>query len=288
MFKNFVQITALFNFPIALGIIFPEVMSPKADTFVITVVLGAFLMFMGAALLWAVADIRTRAPIIVWGGLVRMMGFMERTDLETALEMLRSVVNPLEAESVIDGQIEFGWDTAGETQGIFTLQYGTDESFATPPTSVEVQGGSHRLDQALPAQTYFWRVRSGPGNSRGGLWSKTGSFLIVEKVAPVAEPSTETASTPASTPTTPPTTPPAEVQRSKVRFGAKLDGVYLPTGTVIYIDGSPNAIEIPNTLDLSVGAHHIKARYNEFVEEYTITVAADSETVHFVKFQTSE
>ena len=195
-----------------------------------------------------------------------------------------SLLGPLENESVTDGQIEFGWDTAGKTLDTFTLQYGTDKSFATTPTSVEVQGGSHQLDQALPANRYFWRVRSGPQNSRGGPWSKTGSFLIAEKVAPVAELPTQSATTPVS----PPTKPPAEVQRSQVRFGAKLDGVYLPTGTIIYIDDSPNPIEVPNTLDLTIGTHKIKARYNEFVEEYTITVTADSGTVHFVKFRNRE
>ncbi|WP_350431217.1 hypothetical protein ABIS04_12060 [Shewanella sp. H8] len=75
MFKKFVQLTALFNFPIAIGIIIPALINPQADTLIITVVLGAFLILMGAALLWAVSDINTRAPIIVWGGLVRIVGF---------------------------------------------------------------------------------------------------------------------------------------------------------------------------------------------------------------------
>lgn len=76
MFKKFVQITALLNFPIALGMMFPAINAPEPDTFVITVVLGAFMIFTGAALLWAVSDIRNRAPIVVWGGLVRYVGFM--------------------------------------------------------------------------------------------------------------------------------------------------------------------------------------------------------------------
>ncbi|WP_166422174.1 hypothetical protein [Paraglaciecola sp. 20A4] len=33
-------------------------------------------MFMGAALLWAISDLKARAPIIVWNGLVRMVGFI--------------------------------------------------------------------------------------------------------------------------------------------------------------------------------------------------------------------
>ena len=76
MFKKFVQITAIFNFPIALGMIFSALIAPQADTLIITVVLGVSFMFMGAALLWATSDIKTRSPIIVWNGLVRMVGFI--------------------------------------------------------------------------------------------------------------------------------------------------------------------------------------------------------------------
>lgn len=76
MFKKFVQITALFNFPIALGMMISALITPQADTLIITVVLGISFMFMGAALLWAISDIKTRAPIIVWNGLVRMVGFI--------------------------------------------------------------------------------------------------------------------------------------------------------------------------------------------------------------------
>ncbi|ASJ73471.1 hypothetical protein IMCC3135_16945 [Granulosicoccus antarcticus IMCC3135] len=76
MFKKFVQITALLNFPIALVMMFPAINAPEPDTFVITVVLGAFMIFTGVALLWAVSDIRNRAPVVVWGGLVRYAGFV--------------------------------------------------------------------------------------------------------------------------------------------------------------------------------------------------------------------
>jgi len=75
MFNKFVQMTALLNFPIALGMMIPELLSPKPDTLIISVVLAAFLMAMGAALLWAIADVKARAPIIVWNGLVRYVGF---------------------------------------------------------------------------------------------------------------------------------------------------------------------------------------------------------------------
>lgn len=76
MFKKFVQVTALFNFPIAIGIMIPVLLSPKPDTLITTVVLAAFLMATGAALLWAAHDVKNRAPIIVWNGLVRCVGFV--------------------------------------------------------------------------------------------------------------------------------------------------------------------------------------------------------------------
>ncbi|WP_159822248.1 hypothetical protein [Colwellia sp. 20A7] len=79
MFKKFVQITALFNLPVALGIIISVLITPQADTFIITVVLGASFILMGAALLWAASNIKARASIIVWNGLVRLVGFIAVT-----------------------------------------------------------------------------------------------------------------------------------------------------------------------------------------------------------------
>ena len=75
MFKKFVQITAIFNFPIAIGIMIPELLSPKPSSFIVTLVLASFFISIGAALLWAVSDLPRRAPIIVWNGLVRLFGF---------------------------------------------------------------------------------------------------------------------------------------------------------------------------------------------------------------------
>lgn len=70
---------ALCNFPVALGMIISVLIAPQADTLIITVVLGVSFMLMGAALLWATSDIKTRAPLIVWNGLVRMVGFITVT-----------------------------------------------------------------------------------------------------------------------------------------------------------------------------------------------------------------
>ncbi|GEM81495.1 hypothetical protein [Vibrio superstes] len=76
MFKMFIKLTAWFNFPIALGLMLPELVIPSSDTLVIGVVLGAFLIFSGVALLWSTADLKTRSSIVVWNGLVRCVGFL--------------------------------------------------------------------------------------------------------------------------------------------------------------------------------------------------------------------
>ncbi len=54
---------------------FSAINAPEPNTFVITVVLGAFMMSTGAALLWAVSVIKNRAPVVVRGGPVRYVGF---------------------------------------------------------------------------------------------------------------------------------------------------------------------------------------------------------------------
>ncbi|WP_286292185.1 hypothetical protein [Vibrio apostichopi] len=76
MFKSFVKLTAWFNFLIGLGMMIPELVNPNPNTLVIAVTLGAFLIFTGVALLWSTADFKTRSSIIVWGGLVRCVGFL--------------------------------------------------------------------------------------------------------------------------------------------------------------------------------------------------------------------
>lgn len=75
MFQKFVFITALFNFPIGIGLIAQALYEPNPDTLTISVALGAFILFAGAALIWASRTLQSRAPIVVWGGLVRFVGF---------------------------------------------------------------------------------------------------------------------------------------------------------------------------------------------------------------------
>ena len=52
--------------------VFGEFSNPAKGTLVAFMTLGAFLMFAGAALMWASKDLETRAPIVFWQGLVRM------------------------------------------------------------------------------------------------------------------------------------------------------------------------------------------------------------------------
>ena len=46
------------------------------DTITITIVLGAFILNAGAMLMWASQNLQTRAPLVVWNGLVRSIGFV--------------------------------------------------------------------------------------------------------------------------------------------------------------------------------------------------------------------
>ena len=75
MFKKLVLITGILNFPIGLGMFYQALSNTKADTFITGAVTGSFILFAGAALVWASNDIQNRASIIVWNGLVRLIGF---------------------------------------------------------------------------------------------------------------------------------------------------------------------------------------------------------------------
>lgn len=72
MFRKFVWITGFLDILIGLGVWIPPLTTPTEGTFVAFMTLGAFLMFAGAALMWASKDIGVRAPVIFWQGLVRL------------------------------------------------------------------------------------------------------------------------------------------------------------------------------------------------------------------------
>lgn len=74
IFKKFILITGVLNFPIGLMMIIPAFMNPNPDTLITTAVVGAFIMFAGASLIWSSRDLQTRASIVLWNGLVRGFG----------------------------------------------------------------------------------------------------------------------------------------------------------------------------------------------------------------------
>ena len=73
MFKKFVLITGALDFPIGLAVAVPAVLDPQPENFTALVTLGAFLCFASAVLMWSAQDLQTRAPIVVWQGLVRLI-----------------------------------------------------------------------------------------------------------------------------------------------------------------------------------------------------------------------
>ena len=76
IFQKTVLITGILNFPIGLGMMVPAVMNPNPETFITSVVVGAFIIFAGAALVWSSRDLQTRASIVVWNGIVRAIGVL--------------------------------------------------------------------------------------------------------------------------------------------------------------------------------------------------------------------
>ena len=72
MFRKFVWVTGFLDILIGLGVWTQPLMAPQEGTFVSLMTLGAFLMFAGAALMWASKDLDVRAPIVFWQGLVRL------------------------------------------------------------------------------------------------------------------------------------------------------------------------------------------------------------------------
>ena len=74
IFQKIVLISGILNFPIALGLMIPALINPNPETLITTVVLGAFMMFAGASLIWAYNDINQRASLVVWNGIVRLIG----------------------------------------------------------------------------------------------------------------------------------------------------------------------------------------------------------------------
>ncbi|HSN80938.1 MAG TPA: hypothetical protein VLS88_00035 [Polyangiales bacterium] len=72
MLQKFVLITGFLDIPIGLATWAAALLEPHDAHFGALMTCGAFLMFAGAALIWASRDMRVRAPIIFWQGFVRL------------------------------------------------------------------------------------------------------------------------------------------------------------------------------------------------------------------------
>jgi hypothetical protein len=65
-------ITGFLDIPIGLATWAAAILEPQDTHFGALMTCGAFLVFAGAALMWAAQDMSVRAPIIFWQGFVRL------------------------------------------------------------------------------------------------------------------------------------------------------------------------------------------------------------------------
>jgi hypothetical protein len=70
--RKFVLITGFLDIPIGLATWAAAIAEPQDTHFGALMTCGAFLMFAGAALMWASQDMNVRAPVIFWQGFVRL------------------------------------------------------------------------------------------------------------------------------------------------------------------------------------------------------------------------
>jgi hypothetical protein len=70
--RKFVLVTGFLDIPIGLATWAAAILEPQDTHFGALMTCGAFLMFAGAALMWSAQDMKGRAPIIFWQGLVRL------------------------------------------------------------------------------------------------------------------------------------------------------------------------------------------------------------------------
>ena len=72
MFRKFVLVTGALDIPIGLATLAAALLQPNDEHFAALTTAGAFLLFAGAALMWASQELETRAPIVFWQGFVRL------------------------------------------------------------------------------------------------------------------------------------------------------------------------------------------------------------------------
>jgi len=72
VFRKFVLITGFLDIPIGVATWAAALLEPHDAHFGALMTCGAFLVFAGAALMWASSDLAVRAPIVLWQGFVRL------------------------------------------------------------------------------------------------------------------------------------------------------------------------------------------------------------------------
>ena len=70
--QKFVLVTGFLDIPIGLATWAAAVLEPHDAHFGALLACGSFLVFAGAALMWASRDMQERAPIIFWQAFVRL------------------------------------------------------------------------------------------------------------------------------------------------------------------------------------------------------------------------
>lgn len=73
IFSKIVLIAGILNFPIGLGTVYQTISTKTGEDLIHGAVVGLFILFAGAALIWSTKNLNTRAPLIVWNGLVRLI-----------------------------------------------------------------------------------------------------------------------------------------------------------------------------------------------------------------------
>jgi hypothetical protein len=72
MLQKFVYITGALDYLVGAGVWGGALYDPQPGQFVALMTLGTFLMMAAACLMWASKDMKNRAPVIFWQGLVRL------------------------------------------------------------------------------------------------------------------------------------------------------------------------------------------------------------------------
>jgi hypothetical protein len=72
MLQKFVYWTGALDFLVGAATWLGALYDPQPGQFVALMTLGMFLMMAAACLMWASHDMRNRAPVIFWQGLVRL------------------------------------------------------------------------------------------------------------------------------------------------------------------------------------------------------------------------